>query len=80
MWQPTTPSSAGTSVTAAAIMTSTTIADVKPSQVTYGIPASARPQMAITTVLPANSTACPAVPLARPIESRTGIPATRFWR
>jgi hypothetical protein len=67
-------------VTAAVIMTSTTSADVSPSHVTYGIPATINPQMAMTTVPPAKSTACPAVPFARPIDSITGMPAARFWR
>ena len=50
--------------------------------VTAGMPAIARPQMAITTVTPANSTAAPDVAIARPAASSTVMPARRFsrWR
>ena len=67
-------------MSAAVIITATTIADMKPSFVTYGMPATARPEIAMTTVVPANSTACPAVPIARPIDSWTSMPVARFWR
>ena len=44
--------------------TATTTADEKPMAVTVGIPATTRPQIAITTVVPAKTTAMPDVPLA----------------
>ena len=58
---PTSPSSAGSNVIAATIITTTTMAAEKPSTATYGMPEISRPQIAITTVVPAKSTACPAV-------------------
>ena len=66
--------SAGSNVSAARIMTATTMAAVKPSMATYGIPEMASPQMAITTVVPANSTAWPAVDTATPAASSTARP------
>ncbi len=67
-------------MTAATIITATAIAAMSPSRVTYGIPESTRPVIAMTTVPPANSTAWPAVPLASPMDSFTSMPAARFWR
>jgi hypothetical protein len=80
MCRPARPRTAGTSVTAATIITATAIADMNPSRATYGTPESTRPVIAMTTVPPANSTACPAVPFARPMDSFTSMPAARFWR
>jgi hypothetical protein len=50
--------------------------------VTAGMPAMASPEMAMTTVAPANSTAEPEVAIARPAASSTVMPARRFsrWR
>ena len=42
--------------------------------VTAGMPASASPLMAMTTVPPANTTAWPAVAMARPAASATVSP------
>ena len=56
------------------------IADAQPIIVIIGMPETCRPAMATTTVTPAKSTDRPAVALARPIASGTGMPASRFWR
>ena len=56
MWEPTSPSSPGISVRAAATATATTTAVEKPRLATKGMPERARPQMAMTTVVPANNT------------------------
>ena len=45
-----------------------------------GMPETYRPAMASTTVTPANRTDRPAVALARPMASGTGMPVSRFWR
>ena len=63
---PASPSNAGSNVIAAITETATTTADAKPMVVTVGMPATTRPQIAITTVVPANTTAMPDVPLAWP--------------
>jgi len=52
-------------------MTATTRAAPIPMKVRNEMPATARPQMAITTVAPAISTARPAVAMARPAASST---------
>ena len=52
---PAKPSSAGSSVSATATITATVSPAVSPMTVTSGMPAIARPQIAITTVMPANS-------------------------
>ena len=62
------------------IENSTTIAAAKPIAVTEGRPAMTSPVMAMTTVMPANSTDCPAVALATPAASSTDIPSWRCWR
>ena len=79
---PARPSSAGSSVIAATTETATTTADEKPIAVTVGMPATTRPQIAMTTVVPANTTAMPDVPLAWPAESGTLIPLASCsrWR
>ncbi len=47
-----------------------------------GMPAMRRPAMAMTTVVPAKSTAVPEVALARPADSRPSRPSCRNprWR
>ncbi len=60
--------------------TLTTSATDTPIEVMAGKPARNRPRMAMTTVVPANSTACPAVAFAVPAESSTLMPACRCWR
>ena len=57
-------SSAGSSVTAAATMTSTITEMATPAAVTNGMPATARPRIAMSTVPPANTTDRPAVATA----------------
>ncbi len=80
--RPAKPSSAGSSVSASATMTSTVSPDISPIVVTIGMPAIAKPQMAITTVMPAKVTAAPEVAMARPAASSTERPANRCsrWR
>ena len=63
-----------------ATITATVMAAMRPITVTAGMPAMARPQMAMTTVAPANSTAAPDVAMARPAASSTVMPARRFSR
>ena len=75
---PATPSSAGSSVTAASIVIATMTAEAQPIIVIIGIPDTCSPAMASTTVLPANSTDRPAVAFALPIASGTGVPDSRF--
>ena len=65
---PASPSSAGSNVSAASIITATTIAAVKPRTATYGMPEISSPQIAMTTVVPANRTAWPAVATACPTD------------
>ena len=78
---PANPSRAGNSVSEMATITATVRAAIRPMTVTAGMPAMARPQMAMTTVAPANSTAAPDVAMARPAASSTVI-RCRFsrWR
>src|SRR5690606_19160712 len=72
----------GAGVRAIATITATVMPATRPITVTAGIPAMARPQMAMTTVTPANSTADPDVATARPAASSTVMPRRRFsrWR
>ena len=58
----------------------TVIAMAKPIAVIDGMPASSRPQMAMTTVVPANSTDWPAVAVAWPAASAGLMPSWRCWR
>ena len=51
-----------------------------PIIVTAGRPARNSPMMAMTTVVPANSTAWPAVAFAVPAASATLMPSCRCWR
>lgn len=44
------------------------------------MPTTASPATAITTVMPAKTTALPAVALARATDSSTSIPWPMFWR
>ncbi len=72
---PISASRAGSSVTAAATATATTIAAEYPSALTIGMSASTSERSAMTTVPPANTTALPALPVARAIASSTGTPS-----
>ena len=77
---PARPSSAGSSVRAASIVTATISADVQPIAAIIGTPASCRPAIARTTVLPAKRTESPAVALARPTDSCTPTSVPMFSR
>ena len=61
-------------------MISTMTEMAMPPAVMNGMPATARPRMAMTTVPPANTTALPAVARARPTDSSTSIPRARCSR
>jgi len=78
--RPTRPSKPGSRVTAAITTTATMSADPQPIVVVIGMPATCRPPIATTTVMPANSTDRPAVAFALPTASGTGIPSARFCR
>ena len=80
MASPAKPSSAGSSEIEASTITATTIAAEAPMIVAAGIPATTSPPMAMMTVPPANTTAWPAVAVARPIDSSTPTPSARFCR
>ena len=77
---PANPSSAGSSVMAATTATRTTIAAAVAIMPTNAIPEIHSPSSAIATVIPANTTAWPAVAVARPIACSGSMPACRFWR
>ena len=64
---PANPSRAGSSVMAATTATRTTIAAAVAIMPTNAIPEIHSPSSAIATVIPANTTAWPAVAIARPI-------------
>ena len=76
--RPAKPRMAGSSVSAATTATPTAADPTAPIMVRKGMPATLRPSRAIITVMPANTTAEPAVPRARPTDSGTEIPA-RSW-
>ncbi len=63
------PSSAGSSVTEAIIVTSTVSDAPMPRPCTNDSPMSSRPSSEMTTVVPAKSTARPAVSMATPVAS-----------
>ena len=73
---PAKPSSAGSSVIATSTATATVPAAARPITVRNGMPTTASPASAMTTVAPAKTTAEPAVPTARPAAS-VGAPAPR---
>ena len=64
---------------AARTATATEIAAVKPSVLTNGIPATLSKQRAITTVVPAKTTAPPDVAIARATDSSGSRPSAS-WR
>ncbi len=78
--RPARPRKAGSNVTAATIATATVTAEAKPIVAIAGIPAMRSPAIAMTTVVPANSTALPAVALASPTDSTTERPSWRKAR
>ena len=77
---PAKPRNAGSSVTAATTATSTTIAAAVAIMPTNAIPEIHRPRRAIETMIPENTTACPAVELETPIACSGSMPSCRFCR
>ncbi len=79
---PTIDSIAGKSEIAARTAVATAKADVYPSVVTSGIPATSSVISAMTTVPPAKTIALPEVATACPIDSCTPMPSRRWvrWR
>ncbi len=75
---PISDSRAGSRVIAASTAVTTATADAYPSEVTSGIPATARHSRAITTVPPANTIALPEVASVRAIDSSISVPS-RIW-
>ena len=69
------PSSAGSRVTELIIVSSTVAAAPRPRPETIRMPMSSMPSSEITTVIPANTTARPAVPAAASIAARGGRPS-----
>ncbi len=67
-------SSAGVKVTATSTAMSTQTAPTVPMTPRNGMPVTLSASSATRTVEPANTTALPDVPLARPIDSRSSIP------
>ena len=65
---------------AATTATRTTIAAAVAIMPTNAIPEIHRPRSAIETMIPENTTAWPAVALARPIACSGSMPPCRFWR
>lgn len=77
---PASDSSAGSSEMAMSTAIATVPAAASPMMVRNGIPTTDRPASAMSTVSPANTTAEPAVPVARPIDSSMAIPARSWFR
>jgi len=71
---PAKPRSAGMSVTATRTAATTVPAAQSPMMVRNGIPVTLRPTSATTTVVPAKTTATPAVPAAVAAASSCGTP------
>ena len=80
MLRPAKPSTAGSSVTEAAMTTSTASTTVKAKPVMAGWPISRMPSIETTTVRPANSTARPAVAIAVRVARRGSCPSARLLR
>ena len=79
---PAKPSRAGSRVRATATATSTVPAAPIPMTARNGMPTIDRPHSAMITVRPAKTTAEPAVPVARAVDSSGSIPAASWvrWR
>ena len=77
---PTKPSTAGSSVTAAATVTATTAAAPIPNPLMNDRPIANMPSNAMITVSPANSTARPDVSIAVMTASSGSRPACSPWR
>ncbi len=80
MFVPTKPSTAGSSVTAAATVSATTAAAPMPSPLMNDSPIASMPSNAMITVSPAKSTARPDVSIAVTTASSGSRPACRPWR
>jgi hypothetical protein len=72
---PATPMNAGTRVSAASIVTATTIAAARPSAPTNATPDTYRPRIDTTTVPPATTIAAPEVASACAAEATRSMPA-----
>ena len=77
---PTRANRAGSAVRAAVMVSSTAIADEIASPLRKVTPSTTMPSKASITVVPANSTARPAVSIAPTVASRTLLPSRRFSR
>ncbi|CAM5553226.1 hypothetical protein SGLAM104S_03167 [Streptomyces glaucescens] len=77
---PAKPNSAGSRVTATRTAISTVAAALRPITVRKGMRTTASPTSAMITVVPANTTALPAVPTARPADSRGSMPWASWVR
>ena len=77
---PANPSRAGSSVSEATMVTATTVAAPTARPVTKLICMIVRPSRAMTTVMPANTTARPAVSMAMTVARSVSCPACRFSR
>ena len=77
---PAKPRNAGSSVTAATTATRTTIAAAVAIMPTNAIPEIHKPRRAIATMMPENTTAWPAVAVARPTACKGVMPSCRFCR
>ena len=80
MLRPAKPRAAGSSVTEAAMTISRVSTTVKANPVIAGCPISSRPSIEMTTVMPANSTARPAVVIAVWVARRGSCPSARLLR
>ncbi len=58
----------------------TVAAAARPIAARNGMPTTVSPTSATTTVMAANRTALPAVPIARGTASAGGCPSSMFWR
>lgn len=77
---PTKPSMAGSRVTEAIMVTRTAAAEPTDMPWRKGRFMSSRPSTEMMTVVPANSTALPAVVMAVTVASSGSWPACRLWR
>ena len=80
MLRPAKPSSAGSSVNDAVMVTSTNSDAVKAKPARAGWPTRRMPSIATTTVRPANTTARPAVAIAVRVACRGSRPSARLLR
>jgi hypothetical protein len=69
----------GTRVSAASIVTTTTSAAARPSELTNPTPEMYRPSTETATVLPATTMAAPEVPAARPTDGDDLLPGVELF-